>query len=284
MSVISSYNIMYMTTPWRFEVVQTTGSTNTDLMSRWHHHDLSEPCSLLAINQTAGRGRRGNAWVSQAHQSLTFSLAYPFSNTLSMMHLQGLTLACGLCVLKSVCHYFQMSEVEAKKHQLGLKWPNDILLGHRKLGGILVEGGQKSPMEPIWMIIGIGLNISIPSIHTEPRDIANLLELVSINDPSTTIEALWKKISSDMGDMLELFVKEAFIPFQNEWNHWNAWQDLQVDVSSPLAKLQSGKCLGVNSYGYLMINQPEGLQEISNGELRLTDDSSLKQGALRRVW
>ncbi len=261
---------MYMTTPWRFEVVQTTGSTNTDLMNRWHRHDLSEPSSVLAISQTSGRGRRGNIWVSKANQSLTFSLAYPFSNALSMMHLQGLTLACGLCVLKSVVNYFQISELDAKKYGLGLKWPNDILLGHRKLGGILVEGGQKSLMDPIWMVIGIGLNVSIPSINTEHREIANLLEISPINDPAITIEALWQRISYDMGNMLEVFEKESFTPFQKEWNHWHSWQHRQVDISTSLQKVQSGKCLGVNSNGYLLIDQPEGLQEITNGELTLS--------------
>jgi BirA family biotin operon repressor/biotin-[acetyl-CoA-carboxylase] ligase len=261
---------MYMTIPWRFEVVPTTSSTNTDLMNRWHRQDLSEPVSLLAITQTAGRGRRGNVWVSQANQSLTFSLAYPFSNALSMMYLQGLTLACGLCVLKSVLHYLQIDEVNAKQHRLGLKWPNDILLGDRKLGGILVEGGQKSPNDPIWMIIGIGLNVSIPPVNIEHREIANLVEIATIENSSIVIDALWRQISYEMGSMLEVFEQNSFTPFQEEWNHWHAWQDLQVEVSNPLAKIQSGKCLGVNSNGYLILDQPEGLHEISNGELTLS--------------
>jgi BirA family biotin operon repressor/biotin-[acetyl-CoA-carboxylase] ligase len=261
---------MYMTIPWQFELVEHTGSTNTDLMNRWHNHALSEPISLMALTQTAGRGRRGNTWISQANQSLTFSLAYPFSKEISMMRLQGLSLACGLSVLKSLINYFQLSDLDAKKSGLGLKWPNDILLGHRKLGGILVEGGQKTPLDPIWMVIGVGLNISIPPIESEHLASANILELCPTQFPHIDIQSLWKQLSRSMGDMLNIFKNEAFIPFQDDWNAWNTWRDLQVEVFNPSTKIVSGKCRGVNSVGYLMIDSFEGMKEISNGELSLS--------------
>ena len=98
-----------MTISWRFETVQTTESTNSDLLNRWHQHALINPTSLRAMTQTAGRGRRGKNWVSHQDQSLTFSLAYPFPASSTMMQLQGLSLACGLTVLKSILQYLQLS-------------------------------------------------------------------------------------------------------------------------------------------------------------------------------
>jgi biotin-(acetyl-CoA carboxylase) ligase len=73
-----------------------------------------------------------------------------------------------------------------------------------------------------------------------------------------------------MGDMLNIFKNEAFIPFQDDWNAWNTWRDLQVEVFNPSTKIVSGKCRGVNSVGYLMIDSFEGMKEISNGELSLS--------------
>ena len=73
-----------MTISWRFETLLSTESTNSDLLNRWHQHLLQEPTSLMAFEQTAGRGKRGKSWISEKNRSLTFSMAYPFSSEFSM--------------------------------------------------------------------------------------------------------------------------------------------------------------------------------------------------------
>ena len=257
-----------MTISWRYETVESTESTNSDLLNRWHHHLLMEPTSYLAFHQTAGRGKRGKQWISGKEQSLTFSMAYPFNPNFSMMKLQGLTLVCGLTLLKSLIHFLQIPNSNAKQIGLGLKWPNDILLQNRKLGGILVEGGQKSPGQPFWMIIGVGLNIGLPRQQTDHLETANIEELNSSGIP-IDINTLWKYLTGEVGNALDYFAENSFSVFSEEWNMWDSWLHHQLTVHQNGKALHQGKSVGVNSFGYLVLETPLGLQEISSGDVSL---------------
>ncbi len=241
-------------------------------MNRWHHHTLTEPISYMALEQTAGRGRRGNDWLSGKNQSLTFSLAYPFSNHLNMMQLQGLSLACGLSTIQCLQQFLQLSKSKAQFLGLGLKWPNDLLIQNRKLGGILVEGGQKSIRDPIWMMIGIGLNINFPEQKTNHLTTSNLADINS-NHVSIDIGNLWKELTVYLGNTLELFSKSGFGIFKDEWNAWDLWQNQSVVLQQDSVKVHQGKNLGVNDAGYLLLDTPLGIKEISSGDLSLRKEN-----------
>lgn len=125
------------------EVVQSTGSTNADLLRRGG----PEGQVLAAERQTAGRGRMGRSWVSQPGASLTFSvLLRPASIPASRRG--WLPLLTGAAVAAAVR---DVASVAAT-----LKWPNDVLIGDRKLAGILAEQSADA------VVIGIGLNVSTP--------------------------------------------------------------------------------------------------------------------------
>jgi BirA family transcriptional regulator, biotin operon repressor / biotin---[acetyl-CoA-carboxylase] ligase len=126
--------------------VPVTGSTNADLSALAAAGEAAG-LVLVAGEQTAGRGRLGRAWVAPAGTALTFSVllrpAVPASR------LGWLPLVCGLAVTDAVR--------DVSGLQVGLKWPNDVLAGERKLGGILVErvGGTDAA------VAGIGLNVAM---------------------------------------------------------------------------------------------------------------------------
>ncbi len=129
------------------EVLPEIDSTNSELMRR-ARSGLNEPILLVAERQTAGRGRMGKAWHSQAGHSLTFSLALP----LAPLDWSGLSLAVGVSLAESL------------HPEVRLKWPNDLWLHERKLGGILVEtsGGGDGLHAPRTVVIGVGINIARP--------------------------------------------------------------------------------------------------------------------------
>jgi len=261
-----------MTINWHYETVSVTESTNSDLLNRWHHHTLIEPTSYIALEQTSGRGRRGNKWISPKNQSLTFSLAYPFANHINMMQLQGLSLACGLSIIQCLCQFLQLSIPHAKALGLGLKWPNDLLIGDGKFGGILVEGGQKSIQDPIWMVIGIGLNIDIPNQTTNHLKTTNLTE-INFNHLSLDTDTLWKELTMSLGHTLEVFSESGFDGFKDAWNEWDLWQNHTVVLHQESTKMYQGKNLGVNQKGYLLLDTPLGMKEISSGDLSLSKEN-----------
>ena len=105
---------------------------------------------LVAEAQTAGRGRLGRSWASQPGVSLTFSLGLP----LAPADWSGLSLVVGVSVAQSL------------HPQLQLKWPNDVWLQDRKLGGILIETATTKATTPgpagpgRQVVIGVGLNLA----------------------------------------------------------------------------------------------------------------------------
>ena len=129
------------------EVLPSIDSTNTELMRR-ARAGLMEPVLLAADEQTAGRGRLGKGWHSRAGQSLTFSLALP----LAPADWSGLSLAVGVSLAHSL------------HPEVRLKWPNDLWLHQRKLGGILVEtaGTGGAAQRQRLVVVGVGINIARP--------------------------------------------------------------------------------------------------------------------------
>jgi BirA family transcriptional regulator, biotin operon repressor / biotin---[acetyl-CoA-carboxylase] ligase len=126
------------------EVVAVTGSTNADLIRRGG----PEGQVLVAESQVAGRGRMGRSWVSAAGASLTFSvLLRPVSVPASRRG--WLPLLTGVSVASAVRDVSGVPSV--------LKWPNDVLVGSRKLAGILAEQSGDA------VVIGIGLNVATPA-------------------------------------------------------------------------------------------------------------------------
>jgi BirA family biotin operon repressor/biotin-[acetyl-CoA-carboxylase] ligase len=125
------------------EVVATTGSTNADLLTRGG----PEGEVLVAEEQTAGRGRMGRSWVSQPGAALTFSVllrpvAVPPARRGWLPLLAGVAVATAVRSVAAVVP--------------ALKWPNDVLIGDRKLAGILAEQAADA------IVIGIGLNVGMP--------------------------------------------------------------------------------------------------------------------------
>jgi BirA family transcriptional regulator, biotin operon repressor / biotin---[acetyl-CoA-carboxylase] ligase len=126
-------------------VVASTGSTNADLLSGGG----PEGQVLVAEEQTAGRGRAGRTWVSRPGLSLTFSVllrpaSVPPSARGWLPLLTGVAVAAGVRSAAGV--------------EASLKWPNDVLVGDRKLAGILAEQSQDGGA----VVVGVGLNVATP--------------------------------------------------------------------------------------------------------------------------
>ena len=175
----------------------------------------------LAESQTAGRGRRGRAWVTPWGQSLLLSVGWRFESGVAA--LEGLSLAVGVVVAQVV---------EAHGAQAKLKWPNDVLLVNQnnelgKLAGILIEvtGDAAGPCEAV---IGIGMNLCLSQAM---RD--------SIDQPVTTL----KEICPDVGRnqlaadmiagllaMLSTFEAKGFSAWQDAWNQRHAFANLPINV------------------------------------------------------
>jgi len=165
------------------EVLARTESTNTVLLDRvradYAHgarasygrraYDL-QPCLLVAEHQTQGRGRMGRTWQSGPRGSLTFSLGLP----LELNDWSGLSLAVGAAIANALDPLNPPDpQCPEATPRLQIKWPNDLWLDGRKLGGILIETVSVGPQRMV--VIGVGLNVSALSTSFKaPSDLAAL--------------------------------------------------------------------------------------------------------------
>lgn len=146
------------------------GSTNTRA-SQWAADGAAEGSTVIAEQQTAGRGRHGRRWTARAGQNLTFSVvlrpgdAHADRDALPPARFGLLALAAGVAVCEVVAE--AVAEAVAPPAP-SLKWPNDVLLNGRKCCGILLESSTGTRPGPV--IVGVGLNVNQDDFSSVPGD------------------------------------------------------------------------------------------------------------------
>lgn len=227
------------------EVLPQVDSTNSELMRR-ARLGRTEPVLLVAQQQTAGRGRLGRQWHSQAGDSLTFSLAL----LLSPSDWAGLSLAVGV------------SLADALHPDIRLKWPNDLWLADRKLGGILIETASVVAGEPgaaRYAVVGVGINLAprpAGGLATPP---AALQELLPTADAAQALLA----VAEPLVRTLQAFESFGFAPFQARFNARDALRERLVTLSDG----SCGIAHGVGETGALLVHTALGMHAVTSAEV-----------------
>jgi len=234
------------------EVVDETGSTNSDLLAR--AASLTAPVLLVALHQNAGRGRAGRSFLTAAGGALTFSLAWKFDGPLQ--RLSGLPLAVGVALAEALA---------ALDVPVQLKWPNDLLKDGAKLAGMLVET-QAAPGGGTWAIIGIGLNLTVPDALEQQigRSVAAATWLAQM-DRDVLMAALLDALAAN----LAAFAHAGFAPFSARWNSRHAYQGQEVNILDQGAVLHTGRAAGVDDTGALLLDTATGRVAVHAGDVSL---------------
>lgn len=216
---------------------------------------------VVAERQTAGRGRMGREWIAAPGGSLTFSLLWRFPVGTK---LSGLSLAVGVAVSRALEKVMGSGIHSDGAGGTALKWPNDILLLDRKLGGILIE------LSGAAAVIGIGLNLRLPESMPEAiRTTAAALD--GEIDPNTLLAAVLEELLR----VLDGFALNGFAALRDEWLSRHAWTGRLVRVLTPHAEPIEGICVGVADDGALLLETAGGVKRILSGDVSLR----LKEGA-----
>ena len=209
---------------------------------------------LIAEEQTAGRGRRGRKWHSAIGQAITCSLAVQFATPLHQ--LSGLSLAVGVAAARALRG--------AGAARLALKWPNDLLLGSAKLGGILVE--TRASQGLITAVIGIGINHAVqPGLGERlRREVTSLGEWL---DPLPSRNQIAGRILRELLGTLEAFRARGLDAVRAEWSalHAHAGHTLRVRLAD--GRVITGLAEGLDRDGALLLRARSGLTSVSSGEV-----------------
>jgi BirA family biotin operon repressor/biotin-[acetyl-CoA-carboxylase] ligase len=230
-------------------------STNTFLSG---HVPPAPGRSRIAVadHQTAGRGRGGNAWISAPQRSLCLSLAYTF--TRPPPQLSALTLALGVSVAELL--------VSLGGGNVGLKWPNDILVDGAKLGGILTES-RYDRSAGLSVVAGIGVNFELPddidSATDLPRPPTDMRSVLGNPPPR---EAFAVAILQAWSRVLGGYLDDGFSPYLQRFRalDWLAGQSLTVDTGSGNVR---GIASGVDNAGALLVKTDEGFLDVMSGSV-----------------
>ncbi|RUO22919.1 bifunctional biotin--[acetyl-CoA-carboxylase] synthetase/biotin operon repressor [Aliidiomarina minuta] len=238
-----------------------TGSTNDDLRgllqeAQQNRRTLAPGTAVIAEMQTAGRGRRGKAWLSPFGANLYMSMYWPLS--------QGLNGALGLSVAIGVC----LAQMLQRQGIAGVsvKWPNDVYVQGSKIAGILIElEGQ--PAGEGHALIGIGLNIKMPDRHKSEIEQA-------FTDVQSHIEGPVRR--HVWAAHLINGCREALLNYDANGlqNLIKDWRELDHFYMQPVRLLlgqheQQGVAEGIDENGALLVRQEGKLKSYFGGEISL---------------
>ena len=243
--LLNSLQISTALLPYQVHYQPVMSSTNEWVLQNIPNLNKGDLC--LAEYQTAGRGRRGRQWLSPFAGQMIFSFYWTFDPKKSI---EGLSLVIGLAI--------------AEVLNVQVKWPNDILFGGRKLGGILVEiANHKNGL--LNLVIGVGINVSLPMQTEISQPYAQLSEM----DPAIDRQTLFPTLIQHLYARLERFEKEGInAEFQQAWQNHNAFFNSEVNVITE-QRVISGIEQGIDERGYLRVQCGAELKMFNGGEVSL---------------
>jgi len=198
----------------------------------------------------------GRKWLGALGGSLLFSVAWTFSGGLP--RLAGLPLAVGSALAEALA-------VQGVS-EIGLKWPNDLLLPQGKVGGILIEM-QGDALGPAQVVIGIGLNLALPAHWQAQLDQpAATLNAAGLNGGRN---ALLSTLLCALEEMFSRFERYGFSPFLPGWEARHVWAGAEVEARVPDGRTLAGLACGVAADGALRLATPVGEILIHSGDVSL---------------
>jgi BirA family biotin operon repressor/biotin-[acetyl-CoA-carboxylase] ligase len=229
--------------------VARCGSTNSVLLAQ----APAAPVLLVADEQTAGRGQRGRRWLGAPGAALSFSLARRLRRPLR--ELAALSLVAGVAAARAL----RAIGVPAE-----LKWPNDLVAGAGKLGGILVE--TRTAGRETLAVVGIGINLRGADELSRRlrRKVASLDQFVDAGDDKRILY----EIATALMTAIDAFEAGGFETAKGEWEamHAHAGQRLRVRLAN--GRSVTGIANGLDSDGALSLRTRRGIRSIRSGTVR----------------
>lgn len=239
-------------------VVEASPSTNADLAAR-AKIDPRDGLVLVAEHQTAGRGRLDRVWVAPVRAGITMSvLVRPVDVPVSRW--PWIPLLSGLAVAAAMR---QVAEVPAV-----LKWPNDVLVGERKLAGLLVErleggaGGTRAAA-----VIGIGLNVSMTEAELATPYATSLgLEYAATTDRTTLVKAILRRLDGLLAEW-EAGAGMASSALRSAYRSACSTIGQRVRVELPGQPAVEGVAAGLDETGRLLVETDDGRRAFGAGDV-----------------
>lgn len=243
---------------WSICVFDTVGSTN-DIAREAAQSGVAEGAVYHAYHQTAGRGRRANVWVSvggNLYMSLVLRPHCSIAKAGEISFIMAVALA-------RVIQGYGLSPA--------LKWPNDVLLGGRKVSGILLESGTDETGKLAYLIAGIGVNVV--DCPDEASALAPHVPHAGLNADIVRDDFL-----AAFAPLYDSWKTSGFSPIRTEWLKFATGMEKPLIVRLPNAEKQ-GIFSGLTDDGALLLQLPDGgYEHIYSGDVFFPPPKASKDG------
>jgi BirA family biotin operon repressor/biotin-[acetyl-CoA-carboxylase] ligase len=208
-------------------------STNDYLKQLNKEKNLENFTSIFTENQTKGKGQMGNVWISNKGKNLTFSTLYTLQENQNLDNV-NIIMITAVSVLQVL--------IQKNIENLAIKWPNDIILENKKIGGILIEK-SKNILNQESFIIGIGLNV----FENDFKNLPKASSIEQLTHKKLDLNFLLIEIVSQLKQNIEskLNFKEKYINFLYKYN--------KISFFMINDKKEIGKIIDISSEGKLII-------------------------------
>lgn len=242
---------------------EETASTNADALALVRSGERCPPFWVTAKRQTAGRGRDGRVWVSLPG-NVHASLAVPLDCEVRIAPQVSLVAGVGVFDALSGLTGLSGGRCVPRSGELRLKWPNDILIGSAKCGGVLVQT-TADPADRLVAVVGIGLNVAAYPLTGEREATGLIAEGFDVN-----ADEVFSRVASAMDAALQVWdFGRGFEAIRARWLAAGTPIGTAMSVNSG-AGVTAGWFAGLDEDGALLMRDTHGVaQRITFGDVLL---------------
>ncbi len=235
---------------------EEVGSTN-DEAKALADGDAGHGEVVVAERQTEGRGRRGRTWISPPRRNVAFSVILR-PEELPPTRAPELTLVAAV----AVCDALRHSGVDA-----GIKWPNDVLVGGRKIAGILTEMSAEADRVH-WVVVGVGVNVNA-RLEDFPEELQGEATSLLLEREQPAPRALFLAAClTELEGWYDRHAEEGFAPIRQAWRDRSVTLGREVVVRTDGQDV-TGLAEDIDESGALLVRTGAGLVRITSGDVAL---------------
>ncbi|XXQ68609.1 biotin--[acetyl-CoA-carboxylase] ligase [Neisseriaceae bacterium B1] len=235
---------------WHTKIIHTSPSSNDELLHATKNNQAIHQHIVAVLQQDNGRGRQGRAWQARSGECLTFSLGWTFTQEQAQLGALApiVALACQQALRELDC-------------AAQIKWPNDLVVGLDKLGGILIETVRRDGNTHA--VIGIGINFIVP------KELDNVASIQTLSNKKHSASHVLHTLLNHLYEAIQTFAQQGFAPFQAAYQSAHRDQNQDIVLLHNDQIVQQGRVQGIAEDGALLLQTPQGLQKIITGEVSL---------------
>jgi BirA family biotin operon repressor/biotin-[acetyl-CoA-carboxylase] ligase len=233
--------------------LESTTSTN-DIARKYAQNGESEGLVVVAEEQTKGKGRLGRRWSTPKGEAIAMSML--LRPNLSPQLISSITLAMAVSIVEAL--------KDVTGYEVGIKWPNDIVLEGKKLCGILTE--MSAEMDVInYIIIGIGLNVNQEKFDDDIKNVATSLKRCS--GKRFERKVILSSIINKFEKNYEVFKTKGIEPFIDSLKKHSVLLNKRVVISNINEKYEA-EAIGIDKDGSLLVRLDSGeIKKVLSGDI-----------------